>query len=281
MGREKILLYLSVLFLSLIIIPMISAAACSGIVLQTPAASATVSGTYQLNASLNEAENCNSSNATFYYRTYSQTTWTVIKTITTSGTNSSFNTTWDSTGIVDDSDMVFSVNVSNLTSAGGVSNFKTDTSTGVDVDNGNPTSTLGNSMINDNYKVRKGNPFTLVINADSTIGIDNCTFFFMNIRTGAGTTYSQATSSNACSNTTGTPDGYGLTKGENYNVYVCAYDGNNDGTNSSSRLLSYPDSSGYAEDEEVVYTTPTSGGNIFTSIWNFLNNIVNKIVNLF
>lgn len=236
--------------------------------LVTPAQDGSVSGsTYTMNVTLDTNGN-NYQNATFWYDDGSSNT-TIGRNDTAVDTSTVFTITWDSTGIVDVNDLTFWVSVTNANQTINTS----DSSTGVDVDNGNPTATLNSTnfdSVTQGYNVKKGEVFKMAIDQDNTIGISSAVIFCTDLQDSTVKTSTISCSSNGCSNTTMQPESF-LTKGRAYNCLIQATDGNNDHTNSSTRRLNYLQatsgsggSSPKGIPEQASGTVQSITGNIFS-----------------
>ena len=223
---HKIFLFplFAILFLSFV-------AAANTINITHPAQDASISGTYVLSATL-DTNTLNLTRANFYYY---DTSWHLIAANVSNITTTMFNYSWVTTAFVDVNNWVINVTVSNQTYA----IQTTDNSTGVDIDNGDPTASWSSTSISNNYDILGTTTFTLGLSADSTIGISSCTIFCTDAVNSTIYVTTTTTSGNACSNTTLTPAGFPLAPARAYNCLVEAIDGNSDKTNSSSRLLTY------------------------------------------
>ncbi len=156
----------------LVIMSMIGfASAANTITLLSPAQDQFTSGsTFLLNTSL-DTNSANVTNVTFYYKTDGGA-WTLIgRVINTSAQQLAFNRTFASTALTDRNNMTFNATGANITGA----IITEDTSTGVQINNGVPTVTFSSASIGSSGQVRISDSFTLGIDADATIGINNCT----------------------------------------------------------------------------------------------------------
>jgi hypothetical protein len=280
--RKKIGLLIGVLFL--FSLPLILAA--NSVTLDSPAANEEMVGAFILNASV-DTNTERLENATFYYKVTGGS-WTLIAEVS-NYTDTDFNYTWDTTGIVDALNMIIAVNVTNSTHTFNTS----DTSTGVDIDNGVPTATHSSISLADSGKVTIDADFTLGIDADSTIGIQNCTFWV-----GSNSLDVTATS-NACSHSV-TTGNFSITAAGYYNYTITARDANGNETNTSSRRIEIVPLGGGGGKQTTVQTTteepvvtdttvdtPSEGffsrtiGTIGSSISNFFSSIGNFFKNLF
>src|SRR3972149_8424535 len=175
--KKNLKFLIGVFILLGIIIPLISAV--NTVTLNLPAQDASISGaTYILSASL-DTNDFNLTNGTFFY---SNGASNVTIGSTANGTATVFNLTWDTTTIVDVDNYVLWVNITNSTYSGDYTG-SLDSSTGVDIDNGNPTVTLSSNHFSDLTNVRKSQTFTVAGNADSTIGVSSCVVYFTSTRT--------------------------------------------------------------------------------------------------
>ncbi|MBU1027937.1 MAG: hypothetical protein KKF48_02730 [Nanoarchaeota archaeon] len=247
------------------------------ITLITPAQDGEVSGSYVLNATL-DTNTFNITSATFFY--YDGSSNVTIGT-TTNQTPTNFNYTWVSTALVDVNNYVIWVNCTNqtglLTSA--------DSSTGVDIDNGNPTASFSTASFSDNTAMVSTTSLVFGLTADSTIGISSCIGYFTSADSGTVTTTSMTTSANACTNTS-TPSTLSLGINEVYSVTIQATDGNGDQTNATARTLRITPASGggggggsSAVKQSIIGDgDTTTSGNVIS---NFFNSIINWFKGLF
>ncbi len=199
-----------------------------------------------------------------------------------------WNYSWDTTGMVDVNNITIWIHVYAEEAAGTNS---TDLNTGIDVDNGLPTATLGNSHFSTGTNVKEKDSFTVAVDADNTIGINSCRVFFTNTQTSDvdNITIFDAVS-NACSNSITLSDVDGLTIGNSYNVIVQVEDDNTNKTNSSDRVLVTRKVSGASTTTVIAPTgiqkitsgISNTGFNIASAIQNFINTITsffNRITN--
>lgn len=261
--------------------------AANTVTLITPAASESISGTsYFLNATL-DSNSLTLNNATFYYR-LSGGSWVEISSIVNE-TAISFNITFDTTALIDAINVSFNVTVRNATA------FVTqDTSISVAIDNGNPTATLSSGSLADNSDLIKGiTTFTMGLDADSTIGINNCTISF------GGNLVQIAAVGNQCNATMLTNANFSVTDLTFYTVFVTARDANGDETNSVSRTFKLTDPGGTGggssggsssttttqdDTKEDISTgassvsgaDSTSKDNIFSRFFSWLKNIFSR-----
>jgi hypothetical protein len=268
MNKKNILPLL--LFVSVLaVFPMVSA--LSVVTLTTPAADASISGSTQmLNATLDSSDGT-VYNVSLYYMAPGTSTWTLIATVQNDSANDiMFNTTWDTTAFVDDDDYILNATAREIDN----SVNSTDNNTGIDIDNGNPTSALAANHIHDGYKVGTGDTFQVAIDADATIGISSCIAFATN--TGNSTVLAQSISAsgNACS-TSYTPATFGFVQGETYTLAVQATDGNGDNINSSTRSIKYMSSG------EVIQVSTGDGEAVKGAITGAFDKIRNAITNFF
>ncbi|MEK6880673.1 MAG: hypothetical protein AABY22_13735 [Nanoarchaeota archaeon] len=277
--KNKIFI-LPILFIFIIL--MVSAA--NTVTLNLPAANQSVSGSYVLSASL-DTNSFNLTNGTFFYDTG---TANVTIGITANDSATQFNFTWATTGIVDVDNYVIWVNITNNTNREFTGGF--DASTGVDIENGAPTTTLASNHFSDLTNVRNDSTFTVAADADSTRGVSSCVVYFVSTRTAITDNASTiAPSSNACSTTYTVSTIGGLQGGESYNVFLEYADGNSNKTNSSSRVLVFRDTQGAivqgggveSPRENVLATVRNIGTNISNSVRNFVSSIKNFFSNLF
>lgn len=200
--------------------------------LDFPAQDASISGSsYNLSVSL-DTNTKQYKNATFFYDDGSSNT-TIGTNVSDGESATEFNYTWDTTALVDVDDYVIWANITNQT---GDATLVRDASTGVDIDNGNPTSSFSSSSFSDNLHLVKDTNFTSAIDADSSIGISSCNLYFTNENSVVEKKQSVSATANACSTST-TAETLGLSVNEAYTVVMEATDGNGNSTNSSSRTL--------------------------------------------
>jgi len=249
------------------------------ITLDAPAADAMIDGTYSVNSSL-DTNSLNITYVTFYYKIGTGSWVTIGSTTNTTVAQLPFNKTFDTTSIVDDNDLTFNATAYNETSA-----VTSDTSTGVDINNGVPTATISSATFTDNLALVTGTTFVFGIDADATIGIDSCIAYFTNTVSSAVISQAVTPVSNACSLST-TPTTQTLSINQAYNVLMEAVDGNTNRTNSSSRkLIVTPASAGGSGQEGVVdqeqdTREPSEIGKIgfFQAIGDFFRNLWDKII---
>jgi len=244
-------------------------------------------GTIVVNATL-DTNAVNLTNATFYYRIDNggtATAWTTIgsQIVNVTADQTEWNTTFDTTGIVDTINMTFNVTITDNEGR----NITSDNNINISIDNGNPTATLASTSLAAATQLYLDNVFTLALDADSDIGIESCTAYF-------GTTSGTVTASaEACSIATYTPGSFGLSGGD-YTYYITATDDNGDATNSSSRTIQIFNTNslgggGGSDVTEPVDTTPTNGvlenGVSAPSerfiVWRIIDKFVNFFRNLF
>lgn len=145
--------------------------------------------------------------------------------------NTQFNVTFDSTAYDDFNNAVFWSIVKNETN---IAN-RSDTSTGVDIDAGNPTATISSATFEhvvQGYTLKDSALVTAGVNADNTRGISSCRVIFTDIENGTVTDVATTQTANACSNTTISCNSVGVV-GRAYNTVIQATDGNTDRTNST------------------------------------------------
>ena len=204
----------------------------NSVIFNTPANDTSISGaTYLINASL-DASSFKYINATFYYK-IGAGSWVSIATVQ-NDTELQFQTIFDTTTLVDTSNMIFNVTLRNATGY-----MTSNISSSIELDNGNPTATLSSSHLEDITKLYSDTSFTFGIDADTDIGIESCTAYI------GTTTKSLTASAEACSQSY-TPSSFGVSAGD-YSYFIQVFDGNNNQTNSSSRNL-------------MVYSTTSQGG---------------------
>jgi hypothetical protein len=263
-------------FLFLFSMALVSSA--NAVTLVTPAESESVSGaTYVLNATM-DSQTGYLNESTWFYDDGSAN-----NTIATAVANYSallFNTTWDSTGVVDIDSLTFWVNVTDVDGA----TYTMDSSTGAKVDNGNPTATLSSATFTDNTALVTGTSFTVGIDADSTIGISSCKVYYTSTLDSSTTTESVDASGNACSTTT-TPTTLGLSINEAYEVRMEATDGNTNSTNATMRTLRVTPGSagggGGGSSSSTSYSNSVATGSavsdgFFQKIMNWFRNLFNR-----
>lgn len=268
---KKIGLYNVLLVSVLLVLSMMMVSAADTITLINPAQDASISGsTYILNATL-DSNTLNLTSAEFFYDDGSSNTSIAI---VTNVTNTLFNTTWDTTAINDVDDLTVWVNVTDYVGAAETM----DSSTGVDIDNGNPTAGFSSATIHNNAQKYETQIFTIGLAADNTIGISSCIIFLTDRDTSSVTSATTTTSANACSNTTLSPSALSLVAGHGYNFLVQATDGNGDQTNSSSRIIGFV----VQEDGSLVSQPSRFGGdNMLGSLISWFRNLLDKIRNIF
>ena len=223
--------YNSIIGLFLLVFMLGFVSSANVVTLDLPVQDASISGaTYVLSASL-DSNTLNITSANFFYDDGSSNT--SIGT-TANDTLTVFNLTWDTTTLVDVNNYIIYVNATNETGLGTI-----DSSTGVDIDNGNPTATLSGATFSNNAQLDEDETFTIGLSADATIGISSCTIYCTESITNVIYSTTTTVSANACSNTTLTPTLFGLIESSLYTCLVEAVDGNSDRTNSSSRVFTY------------------------------------------
>jgi len=253
---------------ALVIFSMAIVSSANDVTLTLPAQDASISGSYVLSADL-DTNTLNMTSATFFYETGGVNT--TIGT-TPNETATQFNYTWVTTDLIDVNDYTIWVNVSNATAM-----VTSDPSTGVDIDNGNPTATWSSASFIDNLALISSTTITLGLDADSSIGISSCKVYFTNSKTNVASTKDISASGNACTNTT-TPASESLGVNEVYTVVIEATDGNDDKVNSSSRTLRVtPVSAGGGGSTTLVI----DDGVPSDKISNFFTRIIDSIKNFF
>jgi len=166
----------SLILLLLIIFSCSFVLAANAITLNAPAAGKFVTGTYIINSSLDTNAD-EIVNVSFFYRNVSSSgaaaSWVYIGTDSneTADQTLGFNWTWDTTTIRDIANIEVNATATNL--AGAI--VTSDTSTGVMIDNGVPTVTFASGSTENNTLINYETTFAVSINADNTIGIENCT----------------------------------------------------------------------------------------------------------
>ena len=251
--KNKKILILPVLFLFsfLFVINFISAAngfAAHSPTLQFPNADECITGTVNLNGDFanNSCMACegvnthtaNVTNGTFYYQLAGDSAWTLISSDNIVGNQTKYelNASWASTGIIDDTSVVFNLTLSNSTVV-----FDSTTLTS-NVCNTNPTSSYASGSLEQNGAIYINNALLLSVSAD-TNGVDNCTVYF--------TTNSQRSNGTAVSNActfslTHLNFSNGALSGE-FDYIISVRDGNGNQTNTTSRRL-------------TLYNAPQGGG---------------------
>lgn len=219
--RKNISLFFILVILS---IGMVSAA---NAISMSPISSTSISGTVSINTTL-DSNTLQITNVTFYYRNDTSGSWIEIGTVNNITSNqTSFNTTWDSTAVVDGNNYELNASMINITG----DLLTSDVAISMILDNGLPTASYGSSSVATNTYVATTDSFTLAIAADSTIGISNCTF------TINGVDVIVPTSSNACSSSLTAFSNFSISKIEDYTYTLTATDGNGNTTTTSSRIL--------------------------------------------
>lgn len=194
--------------------------------LDTPLSGFTVTGaTYQLNANF-DSNALETVNATFTYKVGDSGTPVLIGLVeNVTDDQVAFNITWNTIDIVDTSNIIINVTSRNATALT-ASNFTID----IQINNGVPTSTLASTSLLDNSQLYLDGNMTMSIDADATIGIQNCTVYVSSTKnqsiTGVG---------EACY-TEYTPTSFGLSGGD-YTYYIIARDDNGNTTNSATRTF--------------------------------------------
>ncbi len=247
-----------------------------------------IGGTINLNASL-DTNSFNVTNMSFYRRANTDTgAWTLIgSTINTSAQQTlNWVLSFATTSVIDDRNHEFNVTAYNKTG----SVISTVLASNISIDNGVPTVTFSSSSIADNENRQPSQVFTIGIDADSTIGIMNCTIAF-----DGGASVFLAGSGNACSDAALTDANWSLTTGI-HTYTIRAFDDNGNSTLSSSRQLAIAGASsgssngGGGSSNAVVPSTVTTTGStasvgssntIGQSISNFFSAIANFFRNLF
>jgi|GEM_PF-4251301 len=195
--------------------------------LNTPAASAEISGaTYTVNVTL-DSNTLSITNATFYYKT-SSGSWTEIANVeNTTADQTEWTTTFDSTALVDQTGMTFNVTMANATAT-----IADDTSATVVIDNGDPTAAFSSGTTADLFSILTTDTFTVGSAADSTIGISNCTVTMNGV-----TSDITDVTANACDDTSFSPSTFSITTDGDYTYTLTVTDANSDTDVTSSRTL--------------------------------------------
>jgi len=253
-SKKKLLL--SVVFISLFLfISLVSAA--NTITLDAPAQDASISGTYSINSTL-DSNTLNITSVEFFYKIGAGSWVSVGTTTNTSAAQVTFNKSFDTTSIIDDDDLTFNATASNETGA-----VTSDTSTGVDIDNTNPTATWGSSAIAGTISFRPSESWIIQTEVDSN-GVDSCTIFI------GSSSDTISASGNICSKTY-TAISFGIDTGV-HTAIIQVHDGNEDLTNSSSRqLIIDSEASGSS-------SRPSSSRSFLRNISNLFRNIFDKII---
>jgi hypothetical protein len=270
--KNNLFILSGMVFSLLFLLPLISSA--NTITLTLPAENDSISGNYVLSADL-DTNDANITSATFFYN---DGTSNVTIGTTANDTETQFNYTWATTSLVDVNDWNIWVNCTNET---GIL-ISEDSSTGVDIDNGNPTATLSSSTFSDETSLVSSTSFTIGLDADSTIGISSCKVYFID-ESGTITTKSVSASANACSTST-TASAESLSINEQYSVYMEATDGNGDSTNATARTLIVTPSSGGGGSSAVkqsIIGDDSVSETKTNPITIFINTIINFFKNLF
>lgn len=203
--------------------------AANTITVQAPRSNVTVGGASVLLNSTFDTQSANVSNVSFYYRASSTSTWTLIADIYQSagGNNASitFNTTWDTSGLLDSRSYV--INATGRNSTGTVSSAANHS---IRTDNGVPTASFSSDSPYNFQAFNNGQSFTVGLAADATRGISNCT------ATLAGNTIELNATSNSCSRSVTNTD-FSISSEDENTLYLTAYDDNGNQTNSSTRTV--------------------------------------------
>lgn len=220
---------LSLLLLSVIMLSSFAFAA-NVLSIQAPQTNVTKGGaTVLINATF-DTQSKNVSNMSYYYRASNDTVWTLIRAVYQSagGANDSitWNTTWDTTGLIDSRTYFINLTASNST---GITNSVVNAS--IRTDNGVPTSSLASDVPYEFQSFNDGVSWVVGLSADNTRGIINCT------ATSNGNTIQLNGSSNSCTRTITNSD-FSISTQNEYTFYLTAYDDNGNQTNSSSRQYS-------------------------------------------
>ena len=225
----------------------------NAITLNTPAASASISGTtYILNGTL-DTNTINITNATFYYKIDSGSWVEIGSVVNTTVGQLNYTYSWDTSSIVDTSNMTFNISAINTTGV----QVTTDTSTGVLINNGVPTATYASTSLATATQLYLDTSFTFAVDADNTIGIENCTYYI------GSTTKTVTASGEACS-TAYTPSSFGVTTAGDYSYLITVTDDNGNQTNTSSRTIQ-------------IYGTNTNSGSGGTGIIQSVDNTPTNI----
>lgn len=280
-NAKLLLLSLAFAFI-LLTIPLVSSVGV--ITILKPAQGNSISGSYVISGDLdsNSGGPLNLTRAWFWYMEANGTNVTIASFIE-NVSNVQFNTTYVTSGRWDVDDLVFWMTVAR--GNGTVSDANTtDSSTGVDIDNGNPTATISSATFDstaNGYTIKGSQIITAGLNADNTLGLSSCRAIFTNIRNGTVTDTGTTMTGNACANTTLQANVI-CNVGESYNVVVQATDGNTDRTNSSSRRINCVSNKGDSGDsggdggaggtsQSIVGSAKgfrSSIGNFFGWIWD-------------
>ena len=203
-----------------------------------------------------DANNNNFDNASFYYTSDGEN-WVVIGNVSNKTANALvWSTTFSTTGFLDsDSIYQFNISMTNQTYQSGMAAATAGTnalSSNISVDNGQPTATFYVSQFQNSYSARKNDIFKWGLDADSTIGITNCSLIFINTGNNSMVTRNIVSSGNSCSNETSTPTNFGLPLGETYTARIQATDANGNSTNSTDRTLITIGTTGSVQEVTVV-----------------------------
>jgi len=260
-------------FVTLLLISCVTAA--NAITLDLPAESATMStATQYLNASLDSNDH-EIENISFYYRPVSGTgTWTLIGYAeNTTNAQTTFNATWDATGVIDNNNSEINATASDVANA----HVSTDSSVKVIIDNGDPTAAWSTASVASGIKLGKIATFTAAINADNTIGITNCTIFL-----GSGTAQDMTAVGNACT-ASYTAEDFSISDNGIYDMIITATDANADTTNTSTRTFEVilPAGGGIVLYNEVIEDDGAIEDGIIPSEKNIITRILDKIIEFF
>ena len=183
------------------------------------------------------AASCYLGNVTFYWTWYNGTQVTLSTVANDTGNDTVFLYAWDTTAFIDERNGTVNFTSTPYTGAGVNA---TNSTAGIDLDNGVPTMTLSSatfSSVTQGYNINKGTTFTLGVDSE-TRGLQSCLIYATDLQNSTVLSSTISVTSKSCSNTTLKPESF-LVKGRAYNLVVQGSDENINSTNSSTRRLNY------------------------------------------
>jgi len=249
--------------------------------IQSPVADQGLSGTINISGVL-DSNTANITMANFSYRLDGTQNWVMIGINITNETANTFNITFDTTTIVDQRN--WTLNITTFDGASGT--ITSDVVLTVHTSNGVPTATWSSASITNNTHIVPDETFTMGLDADATIGIENCTFYV------STQTSSVSGVAEACSTTFNIDTNYpNFPQNTLYDILITAIDSNGNETNSSTRsfyLDPRPVGGGVTTtpqaeiEDEVEDGIPTEEKeNIISRIGTSISNSFNSIINWF
>lgn len=288
MKKLQLLLLMGFILSVFFILNSVTAANTVGMNYPNTTAVTRIGGTINLNASL-DTNSANVTNITFYRRANSHSgAWTAIGSVVNTSAQQTLNwvLSFNTATVIDDRNHEFNATGYNITNGA----ITSAVASNISIDNGVPTVTFSSTSLANNENRQPGQTFAIAIDADSTIGIINCTIAF----TAPGATNVILTASaNACSDTALTSTNFTLPNGV-FTYTITAYDDNGNGTASSSRQLSIAggggggSTSGGASPRSTPpsttppSTTPSGSGSIgekISSLFDAIGNFFRKLFN--